>query len=58
MQFGFLGNLFEMHSPRLTRPAHVTLLTQKAASSLAGMDQEEGPAHVHIRVKRPLDRKF
>ena len=30
----------------------MTLLTQKAASSLARMDQVEGPAHVHIRVRK------
>ena len=39
MQFGSLGDLFEMRS-------------QKAASSLARMDQDEAALDVQIRVKK------
>lgn len=40
--------------PRWPEDAHVTMLTQKAANSLARMGQVEEPLQVHIRVKNRI----
>lgn len=41
---------------RCGHPGHVTLLTQKAARSLARIDQGEGPAHVHIENRQEIQQ--